>query len=146
MPRTKKPAQKELHTLSRVEPHEKKLTDVERVQVLQFLNELVKVVKAAPVSDRTHYQGLNEFINPIFDLVHKQLYDWGFTNGDPIANLRLPIVQVALWVYDEVGECQNRIDWKIDVAHHHASTQDRQKAILKSIDAFDKMFHYGVSA
>jgi hypothetical protein len=145
VPRKPKAIEKPLHTLKSVTEWVEKLSEAEKGKTLIFLNDLKKVIKTTPVSDRTHYVDSDEFCKVVYNFIHESLKEAGFVNGDVEANKLMPFVQVIWWFYAEIMDHIYRITWPIPVAHHHASSKDRQRAMLYSLDSFAKAFNYDVS-
>jgi hypothetical protein len=104
------------------------------------------VVLKTPATERTHYEKLNEFLDPVYAHISKSLKKFGFVNGDVQKNASNSKAQIVWWMYGEVGSCCYRYpctDPKIvQVAAHHASAHHRKEAILNSIKLLKAFMTY----
>lgn len=120
-----------------LDDHVRQLNGKDVNNIRKWIEEFEAVVKAAPVTDRTHYEKLNDFLDPVYDFIHEGLKQFGFVNGEQKKNKKNNKAMIIWWLYGEVGNCIYRhpcIDSSIvKVACHHASSFHRQQAILNSV-------------
>ena len=94
-----------------------------------------KVVLNAPTTIQTHYHKLNEFNHPVYNAIDQALDKFDFLNAQPLKNKKNHKVQILFWFYNEISSCTSRQPCiNGEVASHHASSKDRQKSILMSIE------------
>lgn len=135
-----------------LDDHVRQLSLEEAVDIQKWIADLEATVKDAPVTERTHYEKLNEFLDPVYDFIHTSLRKFGFISGDQDKNRRNHPAMIIWWVYGEVGNCIYRypcIDSSIvNVACHHASSFHRQQAILNSIKLLKAFmtYHHGINS
>lgn len=127
---------KVINFYNKVTPFISMLTEESKLKVISSLNEIKAITETAPASKRTHYHKLNEFSDPVYNSIRKQLYATGFVNGNPEANRDNAEMQIIWFLYGEMGSISYRIPFEDlnGVAAHHASAYDRKKAFLRIIE------------
>lgn len=85
-------------------------------------------------SKRTHYDQLEDWSNPAYGFIHDMLHKYGFVNGDPEANAKN--ANASFWwnVYGLLGSIIYSPYLKSEVAYHHSSAFERNRALLAELN------------
>lgn len=101
---------------------EKAILDLRLLETL--LNELTETA-----SKHTHYDRLDEWSEPIFELLNKMLMKYGFING---GGSEQPIDATFWWnIYDIVSSCIYSSNLESLTAAHHSSAFERNESLKK---------------
>lgn len=80
-------------------------------------------------SKKTHYNDLNLWSDEAYDFIHQMLKKYGFVNGDPEAHF--------WWqVYGLLSSIIYSPYLKSEVAYHHSSAFERNRALLGELNDF----------
>lgn len=85
-------------------------------------------------SKRTHYEELEEWSKPAYGFIHDMLHKYGFVNGNPEANAKN--ANASLWwsVYGLLSNIIYSPNLKSEVAYHHSSAFERNRALLAELN------------
>jgi hypothetical protein len=106
------------------------------VELIEKFQEFYEFVLTAELtaSRETHYVGLNEWSEPIYDFIHNELKANGFVNGDPVANKEL--IGASFWwlIYQVMGSIIYSNHLSSVVAIHHSSAYERNVALQGELE------------
>lgn len=85
-------------------------------------------------SKKTHYEQLEEWSKPAYGFIHDMLHKYGFVNGNPEANAKNP--EASFWwaVYGLISNIIYSPNLKSEVAYHHSSAFERNRALLAELN------------
>jgi len=81
-------------------------------------------------SKETHYNGLDEWRRFVYEMIHHALHKHGFVNGNPEANAKNKDATFWNEVYGIAGSIIYSPYLVTDVANHHSSAYERNKALI----------------
>jgi len=85
-------------------------------------------------SKKTHYQELEEWSKPAYGFIHDMLHKYGFVNGDPAANAKNPAASLWWAMYGLISNITYSPNLKSEVAYHHSSAFERNRALLAELN------------
>jgi len=85
-------------------------------------------------SKKTHYEDLELWSKDAYGYIHDMLNKYGFKNGDPAANAQN--ANASLWwnVYGLLSNIIYSPNLKSEVAYHHSSAFERNRALLAELN------------
>jgi hypothetical protein len=104
------------------------------------LRELLAFCNQLSPSERTHYQGLDEWSDPVYEFAHKKLEAHKFINGGAAMGITQPPMADLWWsTYAMISGIINSPYLKSEVAAHHSSAHSRNEALKKELEAIIKI-------
>ena len=88
----------------------------------------------AKASKKTHYEKLDEWLDTVYDFLHKQLNKYGFINGGAAMGKEQPTDAAFWWaVYNVMSSVIYSIHLKSVTEYHHSSAWERSQALMADI-------------
>ena len=85
-------------------------------------------------SKNTHYDRLNEWSDPIYEFIRKEMYTSGFINGNVEKTKEKPAAEFWWIIYQLISGIHYSPFLKTTVSNHHASAFERNEALLNEIE------------
>jgi len=94
---------------------------------------LLKILQLSSLSasKETHYEGLNEWEDPIYGYVHKMLHKFGFHNGKLHQK---PDSEFWWTIHNLVTDICYSSSLDTKVSSHHSSAWERNEALIKDLN------------
>lgn len=98
----------------------------------EFHHEVIEWQNKA--SKKTHYEDLNIWSDDVYGFIHRMLEKYGFVNGNPEANAKNPEANFWWMVYGLMSSIIYSPYLKSEVAYHHSSAFERNRALLGELN------------
>ncbi|MGZ7506461.1 hypothetical protein [Vibrio parahaemolyticus] len=92
--------------------------------------EFLQLVDSSNPSTQTHYTGLDEWSEPIYERIRGEMYKHGFISGDVEGNKQKPLGQFWFGVYSILSKITYSPNLNSEVADHHSSAKERNDALM----------------
>lgn len=102
----------------------KKLATDEIKEFIKFQQDLV-------CSDKTHYEKLDDWLEPSYQFVRGKLKKYGAINGK--CENKNPFANVWLEIYSAINNVVKSPSLKTEVEYHHSSAEARRDALVKDL-------------
>lgn len=105
---------------------------------LQGFYLLIKAQQST-ASKNTHYDKLDDWSKPLYQYIHDMLRKYGFVNGDPEANKKLPDALFWWGVYKCMNSVIYSTNLKTQVSSHHSSAWERNEVLMIEVPILAKI-------